>query len=111
MEIHHINWFFNLLIGRRIVRERSLRRHGELVRIYLDEAGCREAKTLPEPVVAAVVQEAYRRAAEPEADKMARYGPHHQQLHSLSLEVAAAIKKEPTADARIRSILEWNHVI
>lgn len=82
-----------------------------MIRIHLEELGCPAFKTLPEPVLTAVVQEAYRRAAELEPDKLARYGPHHEQLRLLAGEVAAALRKEPSADARIRSILEWNRVI
>ena len=111
MAIRHVNWFFNFINGRRIVRERSLLRHVEMIRIHLEELGCPEFQTLPESALTAVVQEAYRRAAEPEPDKLARYGPHHEQLRLLSMEIAAALRKEPTADSRIRSILEWNRVI
>lgn len=111
MAIRQINWFFILIGGRCVVRESSLRRHGEMVRLHLEELGCPEFKTLPEPVLTAVVQEAYRRAADPEPDKLARYGPHHERLRLLSREIAAALRKEPTAEARIRSILEWHRVM
>lgn len=111
MAVRHVNWFFDLLFGRTVVRERSLLRHGEMIRLHLEELGCAASKTLPEPVLTAIVQEAYRRAAEPEPDKLARYGRHHEQLRLLSAEIVAVLKKEPSADARIRSILEWNRLL
>ena len=102
--------FFNLLHGRGIVRERSLLRHTKMVRLHLEEMGCPDCKTLPESVLTAVVHEAHRRAAESEPDKRARYGPHHEQLRLLSIEIIAALKKDPAADPRIRSILEFNRL-
>ena len=111
MSIRRINWFFDLFIGRSIVRERSLQRHPELIRIILTEAKCECVDRIPESALMSIVQEAYRRAAEEEPDNLARYGRHHEQLHQLSQQIVAALKREPAADARIRRILEAHGVL
>jgi hypothetical protein len=111
MSIRRINWFFDLFIGRSIVRERSLQRHPELIRLFLREAKCDCVDKIPESALLSVVQEAYRRAAEEESDNLARYGRHHGQLYQLSQQIAAALKKDPTADVRIRRILEAHGVL
>jgi nitrogenase subunit NifH len=107
----YARWFFNLLIGRCIVRQRSLARHPELIRIYLSEAKCDFADKIPESALMSVAQEAYRRAAEVEPDQLARYGRHHEQLHHLSEQIIAALKRDPAADARVRRILEAHGVL
>lgn len=111
MSIRRMAWFFDLLIGRSIVRERSLQRHPELIRIFLSEAKCACIDRIPESALISVVQEAYRRAAEEEPDQLARYGRHHEQLYQLSQQIVAALKKDPAADVRIRRILEAHGVL
>lgn len=111
MSTQSIGWFFDLLIGRCIVRQRSLQRHPELIRIYLSEAKCDCFDRIPESALVSVVQEAYRRAAEEEPDQLARYGRHHKQLHHLAQQIVAASKKDPAADVRIRRILEAHGVL
>lgn len=105
MSSRNVNWLFNLLMGRRLVAERSLQRHPEMIRIHLEEAKCDRIDKIPESALLSVVQEAYRRAAEGEPDQRARYGPHHEQLYQLSQQIVAALKKDPAADSRIRRIL------
>ena len=105
MSTRHVNWIFNLLMGRRPVAERSLHRHTDMIRIHLDEAKCDCIDRIPESALLSVVQEAYRRAAEGEPDRRARYGPHHEQLYRLSQQIVAALKEDPAADSRICRIL------
>lgn len=111
MSVRRISWFFNLLVGRRPVVARSLSRHPAMIRVHLEEAGCERCRDIPESALVSIVQEAYRRAAEEAPDKIARYGRHHEQLHHLSQQIIAALKKDPAADGRVRRILEAHGVI
>jgi len=82
-----------------------------MIRILLQDAKCDCVDKIPESALLSVVQEAYRRAAEEEPDQLARYGRYHHQLHLLSLQIVAALKKDPAADTRIRRILEAHGVL
>jgi len=109
--LRFIEWIFALLAGRAIVRQRSLLRGVDMVRIHLEDRGYAKFKDLPEQVLTPVVQEAYRRAAEGELDKRARYGPYYSQLRLLSVELASALQRGSSTDSRINSILKFNHLI
>lgn len=103
--------FFVLLLGSAIVRQNSLGRGVTLLRIYLEEKGSPVANSLPEPVCTTLIQEAYRRAADVEADKIARYGKYYREIDAVAGEVIAAMNKSPSADPRIKGILEFNKVL
>jgi hypothetical protein len=103
--------FFVSLLGSAVVRQKSLVRGATLLRIYLDEKGSPVAQNLSEPICTTLVQEAYRRAADAEADKVARYGKFYRQIDAIANEVIAAMDKSPSADPRIKSILEFNKLI
>ena len=103
--------FFASLLGRAIVRPNSLVRGVTLLRIYLADKGFSAAESLPEPVCVTLIQEAYRRAADDEADKLARYGKYYRQIDTVANEVIAAMNRTPSADPRIKRILEFNKLM
>ena len=58
-----------------------------------------------------LIQEAYRRAAEMEKDKLARYGQLYKEIEIMAREIEAAFEDKSDVDPRIRSILEFHHQI
>jgi hypothetical protein len=102
---------FAFLLARVTVKPSTLNRSVGLLRIYLDERELEDAKDIPEDVCLKIVQEAWRRAAESEKDKVARCGRFYRQLDALAGEMVNALHGIPTADSRIRNILEFSKLL
>jgi hypothetical protein len=81
------------------------------LRVLLEDKGFEGFRQIPEHVFIALVQEACIRAAEEEPDKLPRYGRYYNQLDTIADSVIAAMRKEPSADARVKNILEFNKLL
>ena len=94
-----------------VVRPNSVPRMVDFLRIDLKERGFAQQSKIPDEVLVVLIQEAYRRAAERENDKLARYGQLYKEIEIIAREIEAAFEGQSDADPRIRSILEFHHQI
>ena len=102
--------FSAFLLARVTVKPSTLTRSVSLLRIFLEERGFEGAQSFSNDTCSKLVQEAWRRTAELEPDKIARCGPFYRQLDMLAGETVAAIHGSPNADLRIRQILEFSGI-
>ena len=99
------------LIGRLPVPQSSVNRGVELLGIYLKWEGYVGSEKIPETVLMSLVLEARHRAADQEKDKVPRFRHFYHQLRGVAAETAAASRGESSTDSRVRSLLEFHHLI
>lgn len=108
MSVRIVDRLFNFLTGRAAVRERSLGRGVEYLRILLNEGGLADPSRVSDKSCTALVHEACHRAAAADPDNIARYGRYHEELAAIATLVLQCINGGQCADPRIKSILEFN---
>ena len=77
----------------------------------LTERGFSPDAPLPKKVLAACVEEAYRRAADVEDDKLARYGRMYREIEAVAGEIIGAASNERGSKSRVESILSFHGII
>lgn len=97
-----------LVFGRARLPQRSMIRGIPLLRECVEKAGIADSATLGDALYLRLVQEAYRRASEREEDRQARMRGFYREIDEVGLQLVAALRKEPTADPAIRTILEYH---
>lgn len=95
-----------LVFGRARLPEHSMVRGIPLLRECAEKAGVPDSSTLSEALYLRLVQEAYRRASEKEEDRQTRMRGFYREIDEIGQQLVAALKKDPTADPTIRTILE-----
>lgn len=99
-----------LTYWRFVVRPSAVSNMAEYLRMELKNRGCVQQTAISDEVMSALIQEAFRRAADREKDKLARYGPMYEEIEFVGKEVDAAFDGKPDVDPRIRTILEFHQL-
>jgi hypothetical protein len=102
---------FLFFFGRFIVLPNSIPAMVVYLREELKETGFDQQNDISDQVCLSIIQEAYRRAADVEADKQARYRPFYYQVEVAAKEVIAAYRGKASPDSRIKGILVFNRLI
>ena len=100
-----------LTIWRRVVQPKSMATMIVFLREDLKDLGFYKQSDFPNGVMHVFTEEAYRRAAEREKDKLARYGRMYREIEIVAREIVAAFQGDDAADPRIKKILEFHHLI
>lgn len=82
----------------------------DLLGVDLKEHGVAVSE-IPAAVLEKFVWEAYRRAADGEDDKRARYGRFYEEIERVAAEIAKGLDGESDVDPSVKKILEFHRLL